>query len=129
MQKQSKKIVDRYQVIVFEDIRTANLTKKPKPKQDENGNYLPNGAAAKGGLNKSILDAGWGTFVAMCTFKAACAGRTLIKILSGYPLADHGGGRKESRPQAGTLDVSHGMCYTVIHETETSLSVPNLPNG
>jgi len=78
--KASKKLVDRYQVIVFEEIQIANLTKKPKPKQDENGNYLPNGASAKGGLNKSILDAGWGMFVSMCTCKAASAGRTLIQV-------------------------------------------------
>jgi len=78
--KASKQLVERYQVLVFEDIKTGNLTRKPKPKQDENGRYLPNGASAKGGLNKSILDAGWGTFVSMCTYKAACAGRTLIKV-------------------------------------------------
>ncbi|MFL5656692.1 MAG: RNA-guided endonuclease InsQ/TnpB family protein [Ktedonobacteraceae bacterium] len=78
--KASKKLVGRYQVIVFEDIKTANLTRKPKPKQDASGAYLPNGASAKGGLNKSILDAGWGTFVSMCHYKAAWAGRTLIKV-------------------------------------------------
>lgn len=78
--KASRKMVDRYQVLVFEDLQTSNLTRKPKPKQDENGTYLPNGAGAKGGLNKSILDAGWGTFVTMCSYKAAYAGRTLIKI-------------------------------------------------
>jgi hypothetical protein len=32
----------------------------PKPKQAEDGMYLPSGAAVKGGLNKSITDAGWG---------------------------------------------------------------------
>src|SRR5205807_2995717 len=53
--KVSKKLVERYQVIVFEDIKTSNLTRKPKPKPDANGTYLPNGAAAQGGLNKSIL--------------------------------------------------------------------------
>lgn len=79
-QKESRKLVNRYQVLIFEDIQTANLTKKPAPKQDENGKYLPNGAAAKGGLNKSILDAGWGQFVALCTSKAEGAGRTLIKV-------------------------------------------------
>src|SRR6266550_2561561 len=79
-QKASKKLVERYQVIVFEDIKTSNLTKKPKPKQDENGTYLPNGASAKGGLNQSILDAGWGTFFSMCSVKAAWAGRTLLKV-------------------------------------------------
>ena len=78
--KASKKLVERYQVIVFEDIKTSTLTRKPKPQQDENGTYLPNGAAAKGGLNKSILDAGWGTFVSMCSVKAAWAGRTLLKV-------------------------------------------------
>ena len=82
--KASRKLVQQYQVIVFEDIQIGNLTKKPKPKQDENGKYLPNGAAAKGGLNKSILDAGWGMFVDMCSRKAAEAGRTLIKVSPKY---------------------------------------------
>ena len=79
--KQSRKLVDTYQVIVFEELQIANLTKAPKPKQDEEtGHYLPNGAAVKGGLNKSILDAGWGTFQQMCTYKAAWAGRTVVKV-------------------------------------------------
>jgi IS605 OrfB family transposase len=78
--KAAKNLVGRYQMIVFEDIQTSNLTRKPKPKQDANGKYLPNGASAKGGLNKSILDAGWGSFVHMCSVKAAWAGRTLIKV-------------------------------------------------
>jgi len=78
--KAAKQLVQRYQVLVFEDIQISYLTRKPKPKADENGNYLPNGAAAKGGLNKSMLDAGWGTFVSICTIKAAWAGRTIIKV-------------------------------------------------
>src|SRR5436190_5651218 len=79
-QKESKKLIECYQLIVFEDIKTGNLTRKPKPKQDEQGKYVSNGAAAKGGLNTSILDAGWGTFVSMCSVKAAWAGRALIKV-------------------------------------------------
>ena len=78
--KASRKLVEHYQVMVFEDIKSGNLIRKPKPKQDETGKYLPNGASAKGGLNKSILDAGWGTFVQLCSSKAAWAGRTLIKV-------------------------------------------------
>ena len=79
--KASRQLVNRYQVIVFEDLKTANLVKRPKPKQDEEtGQYLPNGAAAKAGLNKSITDAGWSQFVEMCTYKAAWAGRTLFKV-------------------------------------------------
>ena len=54
----SRKIVDREetQVIVLENLGTKRMTKKPKAKQDENGKWLKNGARAKAGLNKSILD-------------------------------------------------------------------------
>jgi putative transposase len=80
LHKQSRKLVKRYQVLVFEDIQVANLTKRPKPKQDEQGRYLPNGASQKAGLNKSTLDAGWGAFVSMCQAKAEEAGRVLLKV-------------------------------------------------
>ena len=78
--KASRKLVDRYQVIVFEDLHTKNLIATPKPKQDEKGTYLPNGAVAKAGLNKSILDAGWSAFIQMVIVKAASAGRTVVFV-------------------------------------------------
>lgn len=85
LHKASRMLVNRYQVIVFEDLQTANLTKRPKPKQDETtGQYLPNNASAKAGLNKSILDAGWGMFVAMTTYKAECAGRAVRTVNPKY---------------------------------------------
>lgn len=80
LHKQSRKLVNENAVLVFEDLQVDNMTKRPKPKQDENGKYLPNGAAAKGGLNKSILDAGWSAFVALCTSKAEEAGCTVVKV-------------------------------------------------
>jgi Probable transposase len=67
--KASHKLVKQYQIIVFEDLQVKNLTKAPAPKQDENGKYIPNGAAAKAGLNKSSLDAGWSTFTQMVSVK------------------------------------------------------------
>lgn len=79
--KTSRKLVNRYQVIVLEDLQTKNLIRRPKPKQDEEtGQYLPNGAAAKGGLNKSISDAGWGMFTEMLSVKAAWAGRVVAFV-------------------------------------------------
>lgn len=85
LHKAARQLVNRYQMLVFEDIQVRKLVHKPKAKQDEQtAEYLPNGAAAKGGLNKSILDAGWGMFVAMCSCKAAWAGRTLLKVNPKY---------------------------------------------
>jgi IS605 OrfB family transposase len=78
--KALRKLVNHYQVIVFEYLQVKNLTKAPAPKQDENGKYVPNGAAAKAELNKPILDAGWSTFTAMVSVKAAWAGRTVIFV-------------------------------------------------
>ncbi len=79
--KQSRRLVNHYQVLVFEDVQTSNLVKRPKPKKGEKANeYLPNGASAKGGLHQSILDAGWYTFTEMVRVKAACAGRTFVKV-------------------------------------------------
>ena len=83
-QKHSTQLVKQYQTIVFEELEIQNLTKHAKPKQDEQGTYLPNGASAKSGLTKSILDAGWGQFQQMCVTKAACAGHTVLKVNPRY---------------------------------------------
>jgi len=45
------------------------MTRRPAPRPDPGGGFAANGAAAKTGLNKSILDAGWETFIAMLTSK------------------------------------------------------------
>ena len=78
--KASRKLVNQYQMIVLEDLQVKHLTKAPAPKQDENGKYIPNGAAAKAGLHTSILDAGWSTFTGLVSVKAAWAGRTVIFV-------------------------------------------------
>jgi putative transposase len=81
LHKQSRALVNTYDTLVFEDIAPSNLSKRPKPKQDEETReYLPNGASAKAGLNKSIQDAGWGLFVQMCVYKAACAERYVLFV-------------------------------------------------
>jgi putative transposase len=78
--KAAHQLVSTYETIVFEDLSIHNLVKRPKPKQDENGKYLPNGASAKSGLNKSIQDAGWASFIELVEYKAACAGVTVYKV-------------------------------------------------
>ncbi len=78
--KQSTALVKQYQIIVFEELQVRNLMKRARPKQNETGMYLPNGAAAKSGLTKSIFDAGWGQFQQMVVSKAEYAGRTVLFV-------------------------------------------------
>ena len=84
LHKESRMLVNQYGVIVFEELQPANMSRRAKPKQDENGTYLPNGASAKSGLNKSIQDAGWGQFVGYCIYKAENAGRTVVQVNPRY---------------------------------------------
>ena len=83
LHKQSRQLVNTYEVIVLEDVQAENMSHVPQPKKDEQGKSVPNGAAAKGGLNKSIRDAGWGMFVSMCQRKAAEAG--VVTVLTVDP--------------------------------------------
>ncbi|MEU0522029.1 transposase, partial [Streptosporangium sp. NPDC006007] len=80
--KAANALVRDYDVIVHEDLRIANMTKAPAPKPDPDqpGAFLPNRAAAKAGLNKNILDAGWGVFLTILVHKAESAGRELIAV-------------------------------------------------
>ena len=78
--KQAKKLITDHQVLVFEDLHLTNLLHRPKAKKNKDGTYLPNGAAAKGGLNKSLLDNGLGQFMQIVTYKAACAGRQVYMV-------------------------------------------------
>jgi putative transposase len=80
----SRWLVQTYETIVFEDLSPSKMSKRPTAKQDEEtGAYLPNGASQKAGLNKSIRDAGWSTFVTMCQSKAACAGT--VRVIKADP--------------------------------------------
>jgi putative transposase len=65
-----------------EDLAIANMVRRAKsvPNPDQPGQFLPNGAAAKSGLNRSICDASWGQFVSILRAKAEDAGRTVIEV-------------------------------------------------
>jgi putative transposase len=58
------------------------MLRRAKPVADpaNPGRYLPNGARAKSGLNRSISDAGWGQFVSILRAKAEEAGRAWIEV-------------------------------------------------
>jgi putative transposase len=75
-------LVRAHDFIAHEDLRTRNMCKAPAPKPDpdQTGVFLPNGAAAKAGLNTSINDAGWAVFLTILHAKAESAGREVIAV-------------------------------------------------
>lgn len=78
--KNANKIVSLTQVVVFEDLNIQGMVRRCKPKQDENGKYIRNGQAAKTGLNRLILDAGWGDLKAKVKSLSTRAGVTVLEI-------------------------------------------------
>lgn len=71
-----------YGTVIVEDLKLANMTRRPAPKpaDDGSGAFLPNNAAAKGGLNRALLDAGIGGLYSMLEAKAADLGRTVERV-------------------------------------------------
>lgn len=78
--KSALQIVRRYDLIAHEDLRIQNMLRLPAPRPDGQGGFLPNGASAKIGLNRSIHDAGWGVFLRILHDKAESAGREVVAV-------------------------------------------------
>ncbi len=78
----SRQLVNEYDFIALENLTIVNMVRAPKGKPDpeREGSYLPNGAAKKAGLNRSIHDAGWGQLVSLLSYKAESAGRTVVSV-------------------------------------------------
>ena len=60
LEKTTTTLAGAYDVVVLEDLKVKDMTKRVAPKQDEQGKYLTNGQAAKRGLNRAILGSAWG---------------------------------------------------------------------
>ncbi|MFD7506874.1 RNA-guided endonuclease InsQ/TnpB family protein [Streptomyces sp. NPDC059850] len=75
-------LVREHDFIAHEDLKIRNMSRAPAPKPDPDrpGSFLPNGGAAKTGLNRSIADAGWGVFLTILHAKAESAGREVIAV-------------------------------------------------
>jgi putative transposase len=71
-------------VICHEDLNIQAMSRRPKPVQDKDGQYLPNRASVKAGLNKSINDAGWYQFLLYLKYKAVEQGKQIIGVPPQY---------------------------------------------
>jgi putative transposase len=79
--KISRALVDSAaKVFVFEDLKVKNMTRRAKPKQDDSGKYIRNGAAAKSWLNKAMLRSMWGNITLFTKYKALQLEKLTIRI-------------------------------------------------
>lgn len=87
MDKFTTMLATTYQDISIEDLDVKGMTKRPKAKPDPDnpGQYLPNGRKAKAGLNREILDVGFGMFRRMLEYKCVQTGARLHIINRWYP--------------------------------------------
>jgi putative transposase len=78
----ARRLVNRFGVIAVEALSVESMmaTPAPKPNPDNAGQYLPNGASQKAGLNKSIADVSWSMFRSILTAKAESACREVYAV-------------------------------------------------
>jgi putative transposase len=72
----ARRLIDTCDVIAVERLAITNMTRSASATVNEPGRKV----AQKSGLNRSILDAGWGQFQSILVAKAEGAGRRVVKV-------------------------------------------------
>lgn len=104
--KTSRELVNDNDFIAVENLNIQAMSKRAKPRPDsENpGEWLPNGGAAKTGLNRSIADVGWAQFISLLLSKAECAERVVVKVDPAYTSINcHQCNTRCTRPRQDTV--------------------------
>jgi putative transposase len=73
--KTALKLIRKHDLIAYEALRINNMTGSASGTLEAPGTNV----AVKSGLNKSILDAGWGVFLSVLRAKAESAGRVVVE--------------------------------------------------
>jgi putative transposase len=98
--KTARALVDACDALALEDLRIANMTQSAKGSVDAPGRNV----AQKAGLNRLILDAGWGQFTSLLTAKAASAGRRVVLVNPAYTsIGCHACGARCTRPSQAVV--------------------------
>jgi putative transposase len=96
----ARRLIDTCDTIVVEGMAITNLTRSATGTVQEPGRNV----AAKAGLNRSILDAGWGQFLVILLAKAEGAGRQVIKVdPRDTSITCHRCGARCTRPRQDTV--------------------------
>jgi putative transposase len=84
--KTARQLAQKNAVVVLEKLAGKNMTRRAKPVEDPNnpGRFLPNGAAAKSGLNKAILSKGWYRFETALKSVSRYTGTTVVKVPAAF---------------------------------------------
>jgi len=111
LHKLSTETSKNHAVIVLEDLQVKHMSKSTKGSVEEPGRNV----AQKSGLNKAILDQGWGMFRQMLEYKQAWRGGAVIAVYPRYtsqtcPKCEHI--TKLNRPQQALFScVACGYTY------------------
>ena len=86
IEKTTTRLAQKNILIAMEDLDVKAMTRRPKPKPDpaRPGHYLPNGAKAKAGLNRSILGNNWSRLMKRLQDKMGANGGKLVVVPSAY---------------------------------------------
>ena len=94
--KTARGLVDTCDALALEQLRVAAMTAAAAGSVEHPGRNV----AAKAGLNRSILDAGWGQFTSILVAKAESAGRRVVLVSPAFTSIDcHTCGASCGRPR------------------------------
>jgi transposase len=86
VEKVTTRLAANYELVAVEALPVRAMVRRPKPKPDpdNSGQFLPNGAAAKAGLNRSIHANCWGLIAKRLEQKMSPSGTTLVVVPAQY---------------------------------------------
>jgi putative transposase len=76
LHKQSTELADRHAVLVLEDLHIRNMSRSAKGDAENPGTNV----RSKAGLNRSILDQGWGEFARQIQYKLEWRGGQIVLV-------------------------------------------------
>ena len=81
-QKTAHRLARDNALVVLENLPVRSMTRRAQPVADpaNRGQYLPNGASAKSGLNRAILSKGWHRFELALKSAARYSGTQVVKV-------------------------------------------------